>query len=600
MNCTIIRILALAILSASLAGCFPDDYLDDRIDIETIKPQPKPEPEPEPEPEPDPDPTPGEDDGLSYDNLAAYDDLKNYVNRQISPDFKLGAGVTVNEFLRKGIHYETAVANLNEMTAGNAMKQASVLRPDGSMDFTQVRQFVEEAERAGMTVYGHTLAWHSQQQNAYLNSLLKGKRVEVPSDQYSEAVLLKADFNDGNVVFNGWGNSSTRKVENGALKVTNPSAVNSWEAQFAYDFSEAFENNLTYKLKFRVKGSSNGKLSAGFQITDGYKSAGEFGTVEFTTQWKEVEMTCVCSAEGGTRLIFSFGEFAGDIYIDDFSFIATGVGYTYEPLTPEEKKQVLTEAMDRWIKGMMEVTATRVSAWDAVNEAISGRDTNGDGFYELESAQWGSSNNFYWQDYLGSGDYVRIVIAAARKYYAEYGGTAPLRLFINDYNLESDWDDNKKLKSLIHWIGVWESDGVTKIDGIGTQMHVSYYENPDIQASKERHYVQMLQLMANTGKLVKISELDMGYVDRNGNTVATTAMTDQQHRAMADYYEFIVRKYFEIVPPAQQYGITQWCMTDAPGALGTGWRGGEPVGLWDQNYNRKYAYAGFANGLRAK
>ena len=586
-------VIALAML-VFFAGC------SEKVQYAPINPPGKQDPKPEPEPEPEPEPNPGEDDNLSYDNLDAYDDLKNYVNRQLSPDFKLGAGVTVNEFLRKGTHYNVAVANLNEMTAGNAMKQASVLRPDGSMDFTQVRNFIEEAERAGMTVYGHTLAWHSQQQNAYLNSLLKGKRVEVPSDQYSEAVLLQTDFNDGNVVFNGWGNSSTRKVENGALKVTNPSAVNSWEAQFAYDFSEAFENNLTYKLKFRVKGSSNGKLSAGFQITDGYKSAGEFGTVEFTTQWKEVELTCVCSAEGGTRLIFSFGEFAGDIYIDDFSFIATGVGYTYEPLTPEEKKQVLTEAMDRWIKGMMEVTATRVSAWDAVNEAISGRDTNGDGLYELESAQWGSSNNFYWQDYLGSGDYVRIVIAAARKYYAEYGGTAPLRLFINDYNLESDWDDNKKLKSLIHWIGVWESDGVTKIDGIGTQMHVSYYENPDIQASKERHYVQMLQLMANTGKLVKISELDMGYVDRNGNTVATADMTDQQHRAMADYYKFIVSKYFEIVPAAQQYGITQWCMTDAPGALGTGWRGGEPVGLWDQNYNRKYAYAGFADGLRFK
>ena len=586
-------VIALAML-VFFAGC------SEKVQYAPINPPGKQDPKPEPEPEPEPEPNPGEDDNLSYDNLDAYDDLKNYVNRQLSPDFKLGAGVTVNEFLRKGTHYNVAVANLNEMTAGNAMKQASVLRPDGSMDFTQVRNFIEEAERAGMTVYGHTLAWHSQQQNAYLNSLLKGKRVEVPSDQYSEAVLLQTDFNDGNVVFNGWGNSSTRKVENGALKVTNPSAVNSWEAQFAYDFSEAFENNLTYKLKFRVKGSSNGKLSAGFQITDGYKSAGEFGTVEFTTQWKEVELTCVCSAEGGTRLIFSFGEFAGDIYIDDFSFIATGVGYTYEPLTPEEKKQVLTEAMERWIKGMMEVTATRVSAWDAVNEAISGRDTNGDGFYELESAQWGSSNNFYWQDYLGSGDYVRIVIAAARKYYAEYGGTAPLRLFINDYNLESDWDDNKKLKSLIHWIGVWESDGVTKIDGIGTQMHVSYYENPDIQASKERHYVQMLQLMANTGKLVKISELDMGYVDRNGNTVATADMTDQQHRAMADYYKFIVSKYFEIVPAAQQYGITQWCMTDAPGALGTGWRGGEPVGLWDQNYNRIYAYDGFADGLRAR
>ena len=93
----------------------------------------------------------------------------------------------------------------------------------------------------------------------------------------------------------------------------------------------------------------------------------------------------------------------------------------------------------------------------------------------------------------------------------------------------------------------------------------------------------MFQLMANTGKLVKISELDMGYVDKSGNTVPTTKITDSQHRAMAGFYEFIVRKYLEIVPPAQQYGITQWCMQDAPGALGTGWRGGEPVGLWDQN-----------------
>jgi hypothetical protein len=108
----------------------------------------------------------------------------------------------------------------------------------------------------------------------------------------------------------------------------------------------------------------------------------------------------------------------------------------------------------------------------------------------------------------------------------------------------------------------------------------------------------MLQLMANTGKLVKISELDMGYVDRNGNTLKTSQLTDRQHRLMADYYRFIVRKYFEIVPPAQQYGITHWCITDAPD--NSGWRGGEPVGLWDMNYNRKYAYAGFADGLRGK
>jgi GH35 family endo-1,4-beta-xylanase len=131
-------------------------------------------------------------------------------------------------------------------------------------------------------------------------------------------------------------------------------------------------------------------------------------------------------------------------------------------------------------------------------------------------------------------------------------------------------------------------------------MHVSCYENADVQKSKQEHVVAMLELMAETGKLVKISELDMGYVDANGNTVPTTSMTEAQHQAMAAYYQFIVSKYFEIIPAAQRYGITQWCLTDAPGELGTGWRGGEPVGLWDQNYNRKHTYAGFAAGLQGK
>lgn len=580
---------AVLVALQCFAACEPDNQ-----DV-IISPLPDPDKKPETDPE-----QPKPEDKLSYDDLDAYAPLRTYVNRTLSPDFKLGAAVTVSNFLKQTQEYDIAVENFNEMTAGNAMKQSSVMRSDGSMDFSQVRKFLEQASRSGMTVYGHTLAWHSQQQNAYLNRLIESKRVDLSPEEAVDVVLFETDFNDGVNPFIGWGNNSVNGVEDSAFKVTNPSPVRYWEAQFCRDFDEAFAQGQEYVLKFRIKGSAAGKITAGFQILDGsYTSAGEFPAVEFGTEWRDAEVSCKCTAAGGTRLVFSFGEFAGDIYIDDFQFIATGVDYIYETLTPEEKKAVLTDAMDRWIKGMMEVTAKDVSAWDAVNESVSGRDVDGDGYYELESAKWGSPDHFYWQDYLGSEDYVRIVIAKARQYYAESGGTKPLRLFINDYNLESDWDDNAKLRSLIHWIGIWESDGVTKIDGIGTQMHISYYQNPGTQKSKEEHVVKMLQLMADTGKLVKISELDMGYVDKNGNTLAAKDLTAAQHKEMADYYEFIVRKYFEIVPPAQQYGITQWCPMDSPGALGTGWRGGEPTGLWDQNYRRKYAYAGFANGLRA-
>ena len=67
---------------------------------------------------------------------------------------------------------------------------------------------------------------------------------------------------------------------------------------------------------------------------------------------------------------------------------------------------------------------------------------------------------------------------------------------------------------------------------------------------------------------------------------------------MAEHYKWIIEQYFEIVPVNQQYGICQWCLTDAP--TNSGWRPGQPVGLWNLNYQRKPAYGGFADGLANK
>ena len=199
-------------------------------------------------------------------------------------------------------------------------------------------------------------------------------------------------------------------------------------------------------------------------------------------------------------------------------------------------------------------------------------------------------NAFYWQDYMGDLEYVRQACRLARKY-----GPEDIVLFINDYNLESDWDNNKKLKSLINWIKKWEADGVTRIDGIGTQMHISYYEKSSTQTSKKNAITAMFTLMAATGKYVRVSEMDMGYVDANGNNVPTGSMTEAQHRQMAGFYEWIIKEYLRIVPVEQQWGICQWCITDSP--ANSGWRANTPVGIWDINYYRKHVFAGFVRGL---
>ena len=254
---------------------------------------------------------------------------------------------------------------------------------------------------------------------------------------------------------------------------------------------------------------------------------------------------------------------------------------------------------------MMAATDGYVTSWDVVNEAIS-RKKGADGFNELQHATNAPAsdvaNSFYWQDYLGDIDYVRTAVRDARKSFAEHNGDpSKLKLFINDYNLEGYWDEkHDKLKSLIHWIGLWEDPNAEEpvvIDGIGTQMHVTCYGDATKQAKLQSDIEEMFKLMAKTGKLVKISELDMAYEDEAGTSVTFDKMTEEQHKQMRSFYTFIIQKYFELIPPAQQYGITQWCATDSP--KDSGWRAGCPTGLWDSNYLRKHTYAGFAVGLGA-
>lgn len=416
-------------------------------------------------------------------------------------------------------------------------------------------------------------------------------------------------FDDGQNL-GGWGMDNAPKIVNGVCEVGNNAAKeNPWNAQVCYEPGFAFENGTTYHLKMKIKGSVAGEFGAGFQNPDGYKGCGDFPTINVTTDWKEVDVTTTCNGDNAKRLLLNIGKYAGTLYIDDFEVYYTKSSNGI-PLTPKEKSDILTLAMNKWISGMMQATKGKVKAWDLINEAVSGGG-NVNGFYALQTEATSEHNpqDFYWQDYFTPEMYGPIVEKAARDAYAAVEGTNPadLKLFINDYNLESDWDSNQKVKSLVYWIGVWEKKGQklgwnTKIDGIGSQMHISYYENPQTLESKKKAIQNMLKIMAETGKLVRISEIDMGYVDKDGKDV-TTAQLEKlpidervaKEKAMAEHYKWIIEQYFKIVPVKQQYGICQWCLTDSP--ADSGWRPGQPVGLWNLNYQRKPAYGGFADGL---
>lgn len=564
-----------------------------------------------------------------YAYLTEYKALKEYVS---DPNFHLGIGTDAADYANQGVAYVVTNANFNETVAGNAMKMASCVGDDGSMDFGTVEAYVKAATNAGINVYGHTLAWHAQQPTAWLKTLIADKEATVDPEnmEYEEIIeeqLSNPDCEGADatnfVCRDGDGGGDVTRIEDGVgvdgsrgvrvHSIDNP--TNDWDSQFFITTpNHVWKAGDKYEFKMMAKADKNATVDIQSHTTPGNYIHWSMlkGSYDITTEWQEFTFEGTISgdqagSDGMSTIAFNLNKLkeANNYYFDNMSWksytqVAKGGGEA-TPQTPEELLDTLTYAMDLWIGGMMEAckneegTEVLVKAWDVVNEAISGEDKDGDGIYDLQHGtvkikDLKKNSDFFWQDYMGDLEYVRTAVKKAR----QYGGN-DLKLFVNDYNLESDWDQNKKLKSLIEWIRKWEADGVTKIDGIGSQMHISYYVNPQTQESKKKAIEESFKLMAATGKLVRISELDMGIVDADGNDIKTADVTEEQHHAMAEFYTWIIKKYKEIIPAAQQWGICQWCATDSP--AGSGWRANQPVGLWDQNYYRKHTYAGFADGL---
>ena len=679
-----------------------------------------------------------------YEYLNDYAPLKEYLDRGAHPGFKVSAALGVDEFNQQGPLFRLAAHNFDEIVAGNAMKMASCVNDQGVMDFSKVSSFVSAAEDAGLTVYGHTLAWHAQQPRKWLEKLIADKELDVDPDQKTFTELSRQTYKDGPFPYyqmgcapdiingsihfvptgdwsqffcmtgcsmkagnyvailhikstkdgmisltaqNGWGGDSQNITQKFTVK------ANEWvDAEVAlndiqggnYDFilkPETFDGTLdlqsvtigqyespamemeqevklqtytdgafpyyqmgcapdvingsihfvptgdwsqffcvagvalkpgNYAVDVEIKSTKAGNIKMTVQNGWGGDAESFTGNVALKEGWTTARFKMTLEQGGNYDFILKPETFDATLDLKSVS-VKQIVKMNSIPLTPQEKSDTLTWAMNKWISGMMQATKGKVKAWDLINEAISGGG-NVNGFYALQTAATSENNpqDFYWQDYFTPEMYGPIVEKAARDAYAAVEGTNPadLKLFINDYNLESDWDSNKKVNSLVYWIGVWENKGKelgwnTKIDGIGTQMHIDYYENPQTLESKKKAIQNMLKIMAETGKLVRISEIDMGYVDKDGNEV-TTAQLEKlpieervaKEKAMAEHYKWIIEQYFKIVPVKQQYGICQWCLTDAP--TNSGWRPGKPVGLWNLNYQRKPAYGGFADGLANK
>lgn len=458
-----------------------------------------------------------------------------------------------------------------------------------------------------------------------------------------------SDFEGGTT--GGWGswgsNKESAEVEDGAgynnskgLALKNKGDGNAWEAQCAYTFDDALQGGKKYIIQFYAKSSSAaGELQFQYQNGSTYASQGGYNTFSVGTDWVKCEFTFTPAYDDANRIILNFGKVGATYYIDNIKFglakdqtsATRGIQYVlarngkarkatragskmyYILKTPAEKQAALEGAMDAWVSGVANHLKEKnvvPFGYEVINEPIAdgsnmyrglsegafgGTWTDDDGNTQYDAApteddangltlNWGSGH-WYWGYYVP--DYHVKAFQLARKYLP-----ADTKLFVNDYNLETS---PKKLEALIKFVKeIDEKNGSPIVDGIGTQMHVTLNcsDNAEKNAANiaelKTKVDAMFQTMAATGKLIRVTELDL--------SLGTGTPSSNQYKAQSDAYRMIVESYKANVPEAQQSGITVWSLSDNE-AEHEYWLKGQVPNLFDKDYKRKWAYKGFCDGI---
>lgn len=275
------------------------------------------------------------------------------------------------------------------------------------------------------------------------------------------------------------------------------------------------------------------------------------------------------SMKGLTEFELAVGSGSGEwhAYIDNISLHWKAEDKVIEK-TPEEKKEILSKELNKWITGLIGSGDGNILEWDVISEPLD---------YTSDS------ETFNWAEYLGTDEYARIAVRMAREAYE-----GDLKLFVcNSFN---QYDDIlSSIDQLMSLVSEWESDGSTVIDGYNIRLQAIYSENADeLERSKEQ-ITSMLTKLGNTGKAVRISDLSMIYEDLSGNFVSTSKMATVQRERAGKYMSFIIKEYLRLIAPENQYGISISSMNDNEQGSG--------ICPWTSGFGRTEMYEGIINGF---
>lgn len=237
--------------------------------------------------------------------------------------------------------------------------------------------------------------------------------------------------------------------------------------------------------------------------------------------------------------------------------------------TPEEKKNIFTEEMNKWIGGIVNAGGESVKVWNIVGEPLD---------------KTMDANTFNWGEYLGEVEYARTAVKQARD-----TAKIDLNLFVSNTFNQSD-EMGQKADELIALVKSWEADDVTHIDGYNILLHAVYSKDATSQKANEEMISELFDKLAQTGKLIRVSDLSMMVEDTEGKFIQTSKLTADERSAAANYIAFIMKEYRKTIASDKQYGISISSMTETST--------GNKICPWTSGYNRNGMYEGIVEGLK--
>ena len=509
---------------------------------------------------------------VPYGDLAP---VKSYIDKSQYPNMSLGAMLKVSDFNKQELAHAAAVTNCDNVAFGTSLMSGSIINNRGVMNFLDMMDLLDHVQEIGYEVYGSPIVANANQADDWLKTLTAPIEVSVDyvegkTVDYTTMTKFEGTVEKGTSV------SIAKYDDQNALKIgtmCNVRIIEGFEVDPLAKYTTTFWAKADKDATFNVTFSGNKIDGSGADGKWTFK-AGKWVKIVVEGQ----------AAEGVTEGYLRIENTrSAVIYIQKVQ-----VGYypdNHRPQTEQEVADTIDYAINTWCDGLMKITEGRIQTFDLIDEPLDAKAQLENGMLDLKH----STEKIFWQDVFGSENYAPKVSSVASAAYANYGGDPDkLKFFIGETGLENQ----KRFESLKYWIGIWDQKGA-KIDGINAKLNLTYSEDSEKQAATEATLNTLLDNLASTGKLIRLSNFDIKYQDATGANVAAKDISDDQRQSLADFYGRVIKSYMTKIPHDKQAGICKGNLSDTT----------DPVGLWSvvsKDWVRTATYKAFCDALSGK